>query len=446
MNAPLGSTPGGTASAEPTVAIRQHSMKAKRKSLAASTTGNVLEWYEWSAYAVFAPFIAGAMFHSENQVSALLSTLAVFAVGFLMRPLGGIVFGKIADRKGRKAVLITTMLMMAGGSLVIGLVPSYESIGIWASLILLLARIVQGFAHGGESATAYSYVGEIAPPHRRGMWGSVPFIAIFGGSVLAYTLGGIITSILEESAVAEWGWRIPFLLGSVLALVALYLRRSMEESEVFGHESDETTETSERVPAKTMAKAVLLMFAMTSGIAAAHYTWTSYVSTFAITQKGMDPDAAYWALVAAQVIAIIALPIFGLVSDHIGRRPMLFAFALLLGLMQFPLTGMISDQGWTLFVAAVGALLIVSISACILTATLSEAFPTRIRTQGIGFAYSLSVAVFGGTAPYLNQLLLSLDIGWAFNVYIIVLCVATGIAALVMKETRGLHLHEVKAQ
>ncbi|MBY4576089.1 hypothetical protein ACN94_21355 [Gordonia paraffinivorans] len=198
-----------------------------RKSVVASTVGNLLEWYEWSAYAVFAPFIAAAMFDNSDPVSALLSTLAVFAVGFLVRPLGGIVFGRIADRRGRKFVLITTMLMMAAGSLAIGLLPTYASIGAGASALLLLIRIVQGFAHGGESATANSYIAELAPPHRRGLWGSVVFAAIFGGSVIAYTIGGGVTTILSESAVAEWGWRIPFLIGAVFAVVVLYLRRNM---------------------------------------------------------------------------------------------------------------------------------------------------------------------------------------------------------------------------
>ena len=415
-------------------------LASKRKSLVASGVGNVLEWYEWSAYAVFAPFIAAVMFDNTNPVSALLATLAVFAVGFLMRPLGGIVFGRIADKRGRKFVLVTTMLMMAGGSLVIGVMPTFETVGVWASVILLAARMTQGFAHGGESATAYSYVGEIAPPNRRGMWGSVAFIAIFGGSVLAYSIGGAITSTLSESAVAEWGWRVPFLLGAVLALVALYLRRSMDESDVFDHEA---AADSKPVSKKAMAKAILLMIAMTSGITAAHYTWTSYISTYAITQQGMNPDTAYWMSVVAQSIALLSLPLFGLLSDHIGRRPMLFAFAILMAALQIPLTGLISNEGWTLLVAAVVALLVISIPACILSATLSENFPTRMRTQGIGFAYSFSVAVFGGTAPYLNQLLISKDIGWAFNVYIIVLALATGVACFFMKETRGTRLHEV---
>lgn len=420
-------------------------LRSKRKSLLASTVGNVLEWYEWSAYAVFTPFIAAVMFHQGDTFSALLSTLAVFAVGFLMRPLGGIVFGRIADRRGRKFVLVTTMLMMAVGSLIIGLMPTYETIGVWASLILLSARVLQGFAHGGESATAYSYVGEIAPPHRRGMWGSVAFIAIFGGSVLAYGLGGMLTSTLSESAVAEWGWRVPFLLGSLLALVALYLRRDMNESDVFEADrarQDEDVQARPRTSRRQVTRAVVVMIAMTSGITAAHYVWTSYVSTYAITQQGMDPGTAYWMLVVAQVIALVSLPFWGLLSDRVGRRPMLLFFAVAMFALQYPLTQMITASGWTLLVATTLALLVVSAPASVLSAILSESFPTRVRTQSIGFAYSLSVAVFGGTAPYLNQLFIDIGVGWVFGGYIMLLCVLTGLSCLFIKETKGTELTE----
>ena len=416
-------------------------LASRKKSLLASSVGNVLEWYEWSAYAVFAPFIAAAMFSNSDPVSALLSTLAVFAVGFLMRPLGGIIFGRIADKRGRKFVLVTTMLMMATGSLIIGVMPTYSTIGAWASLILLTARVMQGFAHGGESATAYSYVGEIAPPHRRGMWGSVAFIAIFGGSVLAYTVGGVVTSSLSDTAVGQWGWRIPFLIGALLALFALYLRRSMDESDVFDAAQKDDDQPS--IPRRTVVRAILLMIGMTSGITAAHYTWTSYISTYAITQQGMNPDTAYWMLVIAQLIALVSLPFLGLLSDKIGRRPMLGAFAVLMFALQLPLTMMITSDGWTLLVATTAALLIVAVPASILSSTLSESFPTRLRTQAIGFAYSFSVAVFGGTAPYLNQLLLGLDLGWVFGVYIMVLAVLTGVACLFMKETKGIRLEDV---
>ena len=182
------------------------------------------------------------------------------------------------------------------------------------------------------------------------------------------------------------------------------------------------------------------MIAMVSGIAAAHYTWTSYVSTYAITQQGMDSGTAYWMSVLAQVIALVSLPFWGALSDRIGRRPMLLFFAVPMVVLQYPLTRMITDQGWTLLVATSVALLVVSAPGSILSAVLSENFPTRVRTQGIGFAYSLSVAVFGGTAPYLNQLFSNLGFGWVFGAYIMLLCGLTGLSCLFIRETKGMEL------
>lgn len=417
-------------------------LRLKRRSVFASTIGNVLEWYEWSAYAVFTPFIAAAMFNSDDKVSSVLATLGVFAVGFLMRPLGGIVFGKIADRRGRKFVLIVTMLIMAGGSFLIAIMPGYGQIGIFASIMLLLVRVAQGFAHGGESATANSYIAEIAPAHRRGFWGSIVFVAIFGGSVLAYTIGGIITNVFSEAAVGDWAWRIPFALGGLLALVALYMRRGMIESDVF---EAEEADTAAAVPLdrRRVARAIVLVVLMTSGITAAHYTWSSYASTLAITERGMDAQTAYWATVGAQIIALISLPFWGALSDKIGRRPVIIGFGLLMAVFQFPLMAMITSAGWTLFVASSVALLIVAMSGALLSAVLSEAFPTKVRTQGIGFAYSVSVAVFGGTAPYLNGLFNSLDLSWLSSGWVILLCLGTVIAMVLLPETKGKDLAEI---
>ncbi|KFF60260.1 MFS transporter [Cryobacterium sp. MLB-32] len=418
---------------------------SKRKSLFSSVLGNVLEWYEWSAYAVFAPFIAAAMFNSDDPVSALLATLAVFAVGFLMRPLGGVVFGHMADRHGRKIVLVTTMLMMAGGSLAIAIMPTYGAIGAWASVILVLVRMLQGFAHGGESATVYTYVAEIAPKSRRGLWGSVVFVAIFGGSVLAYAVAGGVTTVLSTSSVAEWGWRIPFVLGALLALAALYMRRNMEESEVF-HAHKSAAQPAPAVRAKRsgsqVTRAILLMIAMTSGITAAHYTWTSYASTYAITEKGMNPDTAFWVTMVAQMIALVSLPLWGMLSDRVGRRPMMISFSILMIVVSIPLNAMITSAGWTLLIASAAALVIVAIPGALLAAVLAENFPTRVRTKAIGFAYSISVAVFGGTAPYLNALFNSLDVGWLSGAYVMTLCVCTAVACVMMKETKGIDLKD----
>ena len=238
---------------------------------------------------------------------------------------------------------------------------------------------------------------------------------------------------------------MPFLLGALLALVALYLRRDMNESDVFEADQarrDEAVEGRPRTSRRQVTKAVLVMIAMTSGITAAHYVWTSYVSTYAITQQGMDPGTAYWMLVVAQVIALVSLPFWGLLSDRVGRRPMLLFFAVAMFALQYPLTQMITASGWTLLVATTLALLVVSAPASVLSAILSESFPTRVRTQSIGFAYSLSVAVFGGTAPYLNQLFIDIGVGWVFGGYIMLLCVMTGLSCLFIKETKGTELTE----
>lgn len=414
-----------------------------RRSLVASTVGNLLEYYEWSAYAVFAPYIAAVMFNSDDKVSALLSTLAVFAVGFLVRPLGGLVFGWLSDRKGRKFVLITTMLLMASGSLAIGLLPTYASVGAWASVLLLLCRVIQGFAHGGEAAAANTYAAELAPANKRGLWGSVVFVAVFGGSVIAYTVAGAISSTISADAVAEWGWRIPFLLGALFAVVVLYLRRGMDETAVFDTPDDapqSATPASTTPPSRSMVRRVLLVIALVSGLTTTHYTWSSYVSTYAITQKDMSANAAFWALMAAQAISVITIPFWGMLSDRIGRKPLWIGFGLLMAALAIPLREMITDQPWTLFVPATIVLILVAGPGSILAATMSEAFPTRARTRGIGLAYSLSIAAFGGSAPYLNALFLDLDLGWLGGAYLTALCLCTLAAAFIMKETRGIDL------
>ncbi|MBB5748015.1 MFS transporter [Micrococcus sp. TA1] len=426
---------------------------SKKKSMIAATAGNILEWYEWSAYAVFAPFIAQVVFEPSSTAAGILATFGVFAVSFLFRPLGGILFGWLADRKGRKFVLVFTMLMMAGGSLIIGIMPTYHTAGVWSAVILLAARVIQGFAHGGESATSTTYVAEIAPPARRGLWSSVVHIAIVGGSVLAYGLGAVITTTFGDQAVLDWAWRVPFLIGAVAALGVLYLRRHMDESDVF--EDDTSVENSSgQVPEKISAPAwgrrrtvlvAVRMILFTAGITAVHYTWSSYISTYAISSQGMDPSTAYWVSLVAQCIVLVSLPLFGMLSDRIGRRPQVLVFAVASAILVMPLTAMVGDVWWTLLVPQTVALCLWALASSIFAAMQAENFPTHMRTRGIGFAYSMGVAVFGGTAPYLNQLFVGWGTEWVFHVYIMVLCLFTLLTTLMMRETRGIDLRDVDA-
>ncbi|MCG7255109.1 MFS transporter [Corynebacterium hadale] len=427
-----------------------HEYPADRKSLGASLIGQVLEWFEWSSYAVFAPFIAAAMFHKADQTSALLATFGVFAVGFLVRPLGGIVFGHIADQKGRKAVLMITIIMMAVASVLIGFLPSYDTIGIWASVGLLLIRVAQGFAHGGESAAANSYIPEIAPPSKRGKWGSLVYVSIFGGSVIAYVIGGCISLVLSDEQIGAWGWRIPFWISALAAIFALYMRRHMKESDHFteldeavANEDDDRRAheaVEQRVNHRPVVVNVLLVIGMVSGVTAAHYTWTSYVSTYAIAQQGMSTQGAYWVTVVAQAIGLIALPMWGALSDKIGRKPVMYTFAILLALLQLPLMGLIDARPWTLLVASTLAIIAVAAGGALLAPVMSEVFPTDQRTRSIGLAYSISVAVFGGTAPYIFQWFVAHALSWASGTYVIAMCILTLISMYILPETKGIDL------
>lgn len=424
------------------VAEPSHSdIEASRRSLLSSTAGNILEWYEWAVYSVLAPFIAAAMFDSEDSASALLSVFAVFAVGFLMRPVGGVAFGFLGDRIGRKAVLVMTMLLMAASCFAIGILPGFDTIGVWASLLLLLLRCVQGLAHGGESSTSATYVAEIAPNHKRGQWGSVLGVSIIGGSVLAFVVSASLTSALGEEAMGDYGWRIPFLVGGVMALVVLWMRRNMHESEVFEQQVEEGVRPA--WPRRVLLLTLLRLIAFTSGLTCVTYVWMTYMTTYAITEQGMSKAAAYWSTAAAQMICLIALPFLGALSDRVGRKPMMFGFSVLAFVTTLPFIAMVGANPLSLAIPTALSLMFWAMCQSIYPAIQAENFPTHIRGRGIGFAYSISVALFGGTAPYLNQLFVSKDMDWAFALYVMGLCVASFVATFFFKETNGVDLNDL---
>lgn len=413
---------------------------SRKKSLLASGIGNLLEWYDWTIYAVASVYIARSLFDNNDPTSALLATLAVFAVGFISRPLGGFFFGPLADKLGRKTVLVTTMLLMAGASLVIAFIPSYESIGYWASVILLLARLVQGFAHGGETTTSYAYVAEIAPPEKRGFWSSSVFFAVGIGSLLATLFIALLSSVLEESAMYDWGWRIPFAIGGLLAVAALYLRRNMMESDQVEKLKEDDVPAW---PLKKVLKKGMLLFFYEAGSTLSFYIWVT-ATIYAITFQKMNPQDAFLMSVFAQLVYLFFLPIQGWISDFIGRKnSTLISFAGS-ALLLFPLWGLIGPEPWTLFVAQTLGMVTVGFLTSNKPAAISEQIPTRYRTKLIGVFMSLSIAVFGGTASYVSTWLYSNEMGWMFTAYGVIVCVGALLVVLTWKDNRGIALDKVE--
>jgi MHS family alpha-ketoglutarate permease-like MFS transporter len=414
---------------------------AQRRALWITVTGNFLEWFDWTIYAAFAPFIAKALFAPANPVSALLQTLAIFSVGFIARPVGGLVFGKFADTHGRRTALVVTMLLMAAGSLLIAFIPSYSKVGLAASALLLAARLVQGLAHGGESAAAYVYVGEIAPSASRGLWSSSFFSSITAGVILGSLLGVLLTQLLGTHDLLSWGWRIPFAFGAVLALYTFHLRRTAMESEVFRKTKKYAAEkTSSGTYSRAYFLSCLRMFVLLSATVVVYYTWLSFATSYAIVTKGIAEKSAFIASLGAQLICLLAMPLFGWLSDRVGRRPLALVTTLGFVLLSFPLDTIFTNSAWSLFMAQSVALVLFASVGSIYPALMSEQLATGGRGVGIGFVTSLSAAVFGGTAPYLNTWLSAIGSHWIFTAYTVGLNVLATIAILFMPETKGADL------
>lgn len=424
------------------------------RSLRAAVAGNVLEWFDWTLYAIFSTYLAANFFNSADSTSALLSTLAVFAVGFFARPLGGLVFGRLADKKGRKFVMVLTMVTMAASSLGIALIPTYAQIGVGASALLLVFRLMQGLAHGGEAGVSYTYVAEIAPVERRGFWASSVFTAVTVGVMGATLLGAVLTGLLGKGDMGIFGWRIAFGVGALLGIYALILRRLASESPLFheepadkAHDGGAAAAAASAVDAKLSKKDVLkigvLIIMFSAGQNAAYYTWATFASTYAISAKGMDPNGAFVASLLAQLVVLGLLPFFGHLSDKFGRRRMMMAYGISAAALVLPMAAILTNAPWTLFVTQALGLAIWALAASMYPAFMSELVPTRARAMGVGFATSLSVALFGGTAPFLNTWLTSLGLPWVFSVYVGVLSLLAVVGALLIRETKGTDLKNV---
>jgi MFS transporter, MHS family, alpha-ketoglutarate permease len=421
--------------------------QSRARTLFGIGSGNAMEWFDWGVYTTFTPFFASQFFQSGDPVSDVLKTLIVFAVGFVARPFGGWLFGWIADKKGRKLSMTLTVALAAVGSLVIGLSPNYALIGVGASIILVLARLAQGLAHGGELPSAQTYIAETAPKQRRGLWSSLIYFSGTIGQLAGTLLAAILSTALTREAMNAYGWRIPFVLGGLFGLYALYMRLRLHETEVFVDEvvHDEHAHAAKGTIWQTIKEHPKLLFqviGLTMGATVLYYAWAIAAPAYAISVVHVPAAGALWAGTAAQVVFLIVLPIWGIVSDRFGRKPVLLTALVGLAVLNFPLNAMLSTSPWSLFVAMSIALVFLGAFSSIGPALYAEIFPTRIRAIGLAVPYSIAVALFGGTAPYLQTYFASRDMTSTFVWYGVVLGLLSGLVVLTLPETKGIDLKD----
>ncbi|GAB6478752.1 MFS transporter [Bacillus cereus] len=385
------------------------------------SVGNLIEWYDWYVYSAFAVYFSAEFFPKGDPTSQLLNTAAIFAVGFLMRPIGSLLMGRYADRHGRRAALTLSITVMAGGSFIIACTPSYESIGIMAPIILVLARLLQGLSLGGEYGTSATYLSEMASSGRRGFYSSFQYVTLVAGQMVALGVQIVLQQLLSEPDMKAWGWRIPFIIGAMGAVAVLWLRRTMDESEQFSNIKSQKRENAGTV--RTLMKhpkAVLTVVGLTLGGTVAFYTYTTYLQKFMVNTVGLPKEVVSWINFVALLIFVVLQPIAGLLSDKIGRRPLLMAFGILGTLLTAPIFFFMekTTEPIVAFLLMMVGLIIVTGYTSINAIVKAELFPTEIRALGVGLPYALTVAIFGGTAEFIALWLKSIGMESLFYFYV----------------------------
>lgn len=371
------------------------------RAILGGSSGNLVEWYDWFVYSAFAVYFSRHFFPGGDDLAALLKTMAVFAVGFFARPLGAWLMGLYADRAGRRTALTAAVALMCGGSLIIAVLPSYETIGIAAPILLVLARILQGLSVGGEYGASATYLSEMAGRKRRGFWSSFQFVTMVMGQLIALGLLALLQNTMEKSELDEWGWRIPFFIGAAMAVVVFWIRSRMDESQSY-----ENSKASGAEKARTMMlfmnypKQTLTIFGFTAGGSLAFYAFTTYMPKFLSGSAGFDPSTATAITAGALVVYLFALPFFGWVSDHLGRKATLWIAFGGGGLATYPALSTIAAGPSVLVAFLLVSMLVVLLSGynSVSAVVKAELFPANVRALGVALPYGMGTAIFGGTA------------------------------------------------
>jgi MHS family alpha-ketoglutarate permease-like MFS transporter len=399
-------------------------------AIVGASSGNLVEWFDFYVYSFCSIYFAASFFPAGNSTTQLLQTAGVFAAGFFMRPIGGWLFGYIADKHGRKNSMLISVCMMCAGSLVIACLPTYESIGSWAPVLLLVARLFQGLSVGGEYGTSATYMSEVAIKGRRGFYASFQYVTLIGGQLLALLVLVALQQILSAEELKAWGWRIPFAIGAVLAVVALYLRRSLNET------SDAKTRNHKDAGSLKglwkNRKAFLMVLGFTAGGSLSFYTFTTYMQKYLVNTSGMDAKLASGIMTAALFIYMLLQPLVGALSDKIGRRSSMLIFASLATLLTVPILLTLKNVSnpYAAFGLIVLALFIVSFYTSISGLLKAEMFPPEVRALGVGLSYAVANAMFGGSAEYVALSLKSFGFENAFFWYVSGMCLLALIVSL----------------
>lgn len=410
-------------------------------AIVGASSGNLVEWFDFYVYSFCSLYFAHIFFPAGNTTTQLLQTAGVFAAGFLMRPIGGWLFGRIADRRGRKTSMLISVCMMCLGSLVIACLPGYEAIGTWAPALLLLARLFQGLSVGGEYGTSATYMSEIAVEGRKGFYASFQYVTLIGGQLLALLVVVVLQQILDDAELRAWGWRIPFAMGAALAVVALWLRRQLDETS-----KQEVRALKDAGSLRGLwrnRKAFIMVLGFTAGGSLSFYTFTTYMQKYLVNTAGMHANVASVIMTGALFVFMLIQPVIGALSDKIGRRASMLCFGGLATLFTVPILSALQSvtSPWAAFALVMCALIIVSFYTSISGILKAEMFPAQVRALGVGLSYAVANALFGGSAEYVALSLKSVGIETAFFWYVTALCGLAFIVSLMLhRKGKGIRL------
>lgn len=421
--------------------------RRRLRAIVAGSLANLLVWYDWYIYAAFAIYFSASFFPNQSQTVQLLQTAGIFALGFLMRPIGGWFLGAFADRFGRRKSMLLSVFLMSFGSFLIAVMPTYHTIGVYAPILLLFARLIQGLSIGGGTGTTTAYLTEISPPHRRGFFASFQYTTLVCGQILALGLLIVLQKfVLSDAQLHDWGWRIPFAIGAVLTVGIIGIQNQLHETKAYRAVNARKTASTPGVWKQLLRhpKAMLMVVGLTLGGTLAFYTAIVYMQKYLVNTGGISKEDATLITFLGLLVFAVAQPFFGAVSDRIGRRPLLITFGVLGVLTTVPLMRALGsvDSYWAIFGLLVGYLVIISLYSSISVVVKAEIFPAEVRVVGAGLPHAITVALFGGSAEYIALWLKNAGYEEWFHWYITLAIGISLVMFVCMKDTKKINSME----